>query len=45
VVIDGSDLPVAVFGDAGTHTWTSIGMASLRFDIPVEIDLVVEVAD
>jgi enamine deaminase RidA (YjgF/YER057c/UK114 family) len=37
-VMDGcSDLLVAVFGDAGRHTRSAVGMAELPFDIAVEI--------
>jgi len=40
-VIDGcSDLLVAVFGEAGRHTRSAVGMAELPFDIPVEIELI-----
>ena len=40
-VIDGcSDLLVEVFGEAGRHTRSAVGMAELPFDIPVEIELV-----
>jgi enamine deaminase RidA (YjgF/YER057c/UK114 family) len=40
-VIDGcSDLLVAVFGDAGRHTRSAVGMAELPFDIAVEIELI-----
>jgi enamine deaminase RidA (YjgF/YER057c/UK114 family) len=43
-VIDGcSDLLVAVFGDAGRHTRSAVGMAELPFDIAVEIELILEV--
>jgi enamine deaminase RidA (YjgF/YER057c/UK114 family) len=39
-VLDGcSDLLVDVFGDAGRHTRSAVGMAELPFDIPVEIEL------
>jgi enamine deaminase RidA (YjgF/YER057c/UK114 family) len=42
-VINGaSDLLVAVFGDAGKHARTSIGVASLPAGAPVEVDLVAE---
>lgn len=45
-VINGcSDLLVAVFGEAGKHARAAVGMASLPFGIPVEIDVVAEVAD
>ena len=39
-VIDGcSDLLIEVFGDAGRHTRSAVGLAALPFDIPVEIEL------
>jgi enamine deaminase RidA (YjgF/YER057c/UK114 family) len=44
-VINGcSDLLVAVFGDAGRHARSAVGMGSLPFNITVEIELVAEVA-
>ena len=43
-VIDGcSDLFVEVFGDAGRHTRSGVGLAELPFGIAVEIELVAEV--
>ena len=43
-VIDGcSDLLIEVFGDAGRHARSAVGLASLPFDIPVEIELVARV--
>ncbi len=40
-VIDGcSDLLVEVFGEAGRHTRSAVGLAELPFDIAVEIELV-----
>lgn len=43
-VIDGcSDLLVEVFGDAGRHARSAVGMTSLPFDITVEIELVAEI--
>lgn len=43
-VIDGcSDLLVEVFGEAGRHTRSAVGMAELPFDIAVEIELIAEV--
>lgn len=43
-VIDGcSDLLVAVFGEAGRHARSAVGMAELPFDIAVEIEAVLEV--
>lgn len=42
-VINGaSDLFVDVFGDAGRHARSAVGMGSLPFDIAVEIELIVE---
>jgi enamine deaminase RidA (YjgF/YER057c/UK114 family) len=38
-----SDLLIALFGEAGRHARTSVGMAVLPGDIPVEIDMVLEV--
>ena len=44
-VIDGcSDVLVEIFGDAGRHTRTAIGVAALPFGIAVEIELIAEVA-
>lgn len=43
-VIDGcSDVLVEIFGDAGRHTRSAVGMAELPFDISVEIEMVLEV--
>jgi enamine deaminase RidA (YjgF/YER057c/UK114 family) len=43
-VIDGcSYLLIDVFGDAGRHARSAVGMAELPFDIPVEIELIAEV--
>jgi enamine deaminase RidA (YjgF/YER057c/UK114 family) len=40
-VIDGcSDLLLAVFGEAGRHTRSAVGLAELPFDIAVEIELI-----
>ena len=45
-VINGcSDLLVEVFGDAGRHARSAVGMANLPFGIPVEIEMIVEVTD
>ena len=38
-----SDLLVSVFGDQGRHARAAVGMVSLPFGIPVEIEMVVEV--
>ncbi len=44
-VIDGcSDVLIAVFGEAGRHTRSAVGMAELPFDICVEIEMVLQVA-
>src|SRR5215475_5752739 len=41
-VINGfSDLMVEVFGDAGRHARAAVGMGSLPFGIPVEIEMIV----
>lgn len=40
-----SDLFVEVFGEAGRHARSAVGMAELPFDIPVEIELIVEVTE
>ena len=43
-VINGcSDLIVAVFGDAGKHARSAVGMGALPGDIAVEIELIAEV--
>ena len=43
-VINGySDLMVEVFGDRGKHARAAVGMASLPFNIAVEIEMIVEV--
>jgi len=45
-VINGaSDLLVAVFGECGYHARSAVGMSSLPFGIPVEIEMVVELKD
>ena len=44
-VINGfSDLMVEVFGDAGRHARSAVGMGSLPFGIPVEIEMVLEIS-
>ena len=44
-VINGfSDLMVEVFGDAGRHARSAVGMASLPNNVAVEIEVIVEVA-
>ncbi len=45
-VINGcSDLLVSVFGDRGRHARSAVGMGSLPFNIPVEIEMIVEVEE
>jgi enamine deaminase RidA (YjgF/YER057c/UK114 family) len=44
-VINGaSDLLGAVFGEAGRHARSAVGVAELPLDAPVEVELIVEVA-
>ena len=38
-----SDLLVEVFGEIGKHARTSIGVASLPYGIPIEIEAIVEI--
>jgi enamine deaminase RidA (YjgF/YER057c/UK114 family) len=43
-VINGfSDLVLDLWGDAGRHARSAIGVAELPFDIPVEVEAIVEV--
>ena len=45
-VINGaSELLAAAFGDAGIHARSAVGVAVLPLDAPVEVELLVEVAD
>lgn len=44
VVNGASDLLGAVFGDAGSHARSAVGVAELPLGAPVEVELVVEVA-
>jgi enamine deaminase RidA (YjgF/YER057c/UK114 family) len=43
VVNGASDLLVEIFGDAGRHARSSVGANELPFNIPVEIEMIVEV--
>jgi enamine deaminase RidA (YjgF/YER057c/UK114 family) len=43
VVNGASDLMVAVFGDAGRHARTAVGVGSLPGGVAVEVDVVLEV--
>ena len=40
-----SDLLVEVFGDRGWHARSAVGMASLPNNIPVEIEMIVEIEE
>jgi enamine deaminase RidA (YjgF/YER057c/UK114 family) len=40
-----SDLMVEVFGERGRHGRSAVGMGSLPFNIPVEIEMIVEIED
>lgn len=45
-VINGaSELLLEVFGDAGKHARSAVGMAALPLDAPVEVELIAEVSD
>ena len=45
-VINGaSELLLEVFGDAGRHARSAVGVAELPLGAPVEVELIVEVAD
>ena len=39
-----SDLMVEIFGEAGRHTRSAIGVAELYSDIPVEVEALFEIA-
>ncbi|MDP6873475.1 MAG: RidA family protein [Alphaproteobacteria bacterium] len=42
-VINGfSDLMFEIFGEAGRHARSAVGMSSLPFQIPVEVEMIVE---
>jgi enamine deaminase RidA (YjgF/YER057c/UK114 family) len=43
VVNGASDLLGEIFGDAGKHARSAVGVASLPLNAPVEVELVVEV--
>jgi enamine deaminase RidA (YjgF/YER057c/UK114 family) len=44
VVNGASELFAEVFGDAGTHARSAVGVAELPLDSPVEVEVIVEVA-
>lgn len=43
VINGGSDLMAEVFGDAGQHARSAVGVGSLPMNIPVEIEVIVEI--
>ena len=45
VVNGASELLKEIFGEAGAHARSAVGVAALPLDAPVEIELVVEVAE
>lgn len=45
VVNGASELIGGIFGDAGAHVRSAVGVAVLPLDAPVEVELIVEVAD
>jgi enamine deaminase RidA (YjgF/YER057c/UK114 family) len=45
VVNGASELLLEVFGEAGRHARSAVGMAVLPFDAPVEVELIAEVDD
>lgn len=45
VVNGASELVGDIFGDAGTHVRSAVGVAVLPLDSPVEIELIVEIGD
>jgi enamine deaminase RidA (YjgF/YER057c/UK114 family) len=45
VVNGASELLLEVFGDAGRHARSAVGVAVLPLDAPVEVELIVEIGD
>lgn len=45
VVNGASNLMVEVFGEAGAHARSAVGVAELPLGAPVEVELIVEIAD
>jgi enamine deaminase RidA (YjgF/YER057c/UK114 family) len=45
VVNGASELLLEVFGEAGRHARSAVGMAALPLDSPVEVELIAEVGD
>ena len=45
MVVNGcSDLLVAIFGEAGKHARSAVGMQALPHEIPVEIEMILEIS-
>jgi len=44
VINAASDLMVAVFGDAGRHSRSAVGVNALPMNVPVEIDAIIEIS-
>ena len=44
VVNGASELLIKAFGDAGRHARSAVGVAALPRDVPVEVEMIVEVA-
>jgi enamine deaminase RidA (YjgF/YER057c/UK114 family) len=40
-----SELLIEIFGEAGRHARSAVGMAALPLDAPVEVELIAEVSD
>ena len=40
-----SELLIEIFGEAGRHARSAVGMAALPMDAPVEVELIAEVSD
>jgi enamine deaminase RidA (YjgF/YER057c/UK114 family) len=45
VVNGASNLLKAAFGEAGVHARSAVGVAALPLDAPVELEMIVELAD
>jgi enamine deaminase RidA (YjgF/YER057c/UK114 family) len=45
VVNGASELLLEVFGEAGRHARSAVGMAVLPLDAPVEVELIAQVGD
>ncbi len=44
IVNGASDLMVAIFGDAGKHSRSAVGVNALPLNVPVEIDALIEIS-